>query len=109
MPFVTKWMDLKGIVPSEISQRKTNIVCYHLHGESIKQTTQVHRYKTDWWLPEAGSSRVEKMGEKSHKVQISSYEINKSWGCKVQHGDSSEQYCIFEAVERIDLKSSHLY
>ena len=102
-------MDLKGIMPSEISQRKTNIVCYHLHVESIKQTTQVHRYKTDQWLPEAGSSRVEKMGEKSQKVQISSYEINKSWGCKVQHGDSSEQYCIFEAVERIDLKSSRLY
>ena len=52
---------------------------------------------------------MEKMGEKSQKVQISSYEINKSWGCKVQHGDSSEQYCIFEAVERIDLKSSRLY
>ena len=31
LPFVTKWMDLKGIVPSEISQRKTNIVCYHLY------------------------------------------------------------------------------
>ena len=109
MPFVTKWMDLKGIMPSEISQRKTNIACYHLYVESVKQTTQVHRYRTDWWLPEVRNSGVEKMGEESQEVQISSYEINKSWHCKVQHGDYSKQYCIFEAVERIDLKSSHLY
>ena len=96
-------------MPSEISQRKTNTVCYHLYVEPIKQITQVYRYRTDWWLPEAESSGVGKMGEKSQKVKISSYEINKSWGCKVQHGDYSEQYCIFEAIERIDLKSSHLY
>ena len=25
------WMDLKGIMLSEISQRKTNTVCYHLY------------------------------------------------------------------------------
>ena len=49
------------------------------------------------------------LDEGGQKVQISSYEINKSWHCKVQHGDYSKQYCIFEAVERIDLKSSHLY
>lgn len=32
------------------------------------------------------------MGETSHggeKVQISMYEINKPWGCNVQHGDHS--------------------
>ena len=26
VPFVPTWMDLKGIMPSEISQRKTNII-----------------------------------------------------------------------------------
>ena len=36
------WMDLKGIVLSEISQRKTNTVCYHLHVESKKQSMLVY-------------------------------------------------------------------
>lgn len=26
LPFVPKWMDLESIVPSEMNQRKTNIV-----------------------------------------------------------------------------------
>ena len=48
LSFVTKWMDLKDVMPSEVSQRKTNTVCYHLYVESIKQITQVYRYRTDW-------------------------------------------------------------
>ena len=30
LPFTTTWMVLEGILLSEISQRKTKIVCYHL-------------------------------------------------------------------------------
>ena len=33
LPFAT-WMDLEGIMLSEISQRKMNTVCYHLYVES---------------------------------------------------------------------------
>ena len=29
LPFATTWMDWEGIMLSEISQRKTNTVCYH--------------------------------------------------------------------------------
>ena len=29
------------------------------------------------------------MGEGCQEAQISSYKINKSWGCNVQHGDYS--------------------
>ena len=29
MPFAATWMDLEGIMLSEISQKKTNTVCYH--------------------------------------------------------------------------------
>ena len=29
------------------------------------------------------------MGEEGRKAQTSSYKINKSWGCNVQHGDYS--------------------
>ena len=35
LPFVKMWMDLEGIMLSEISQRKTNTV-FHLHVESKK-------------------------------------------------------------------------
>ena len=31
MPFAATWMDLEMITPSEVSQTKTNIICYHLY------------------------------------------------------------------------------
>ena len=34
MPFAMAWMDLEITMLSEISQRKTNIICYHLYVES---------------------------------------------------------------------------
>ena len=37
LPSAITWMDLEGIMLSEISQ-KTNILCYHLYVESNKQT-----------------------------------------------------------------------
>ena len=33
MPFAATWMDLKIITLSEVSQRKTNTMCYHLYVE----------------------------------------------------------------------------
>ena len=36
MPFVVTQMELEIIVLSEVSQTKTNIVCYHLYVESKK-------------------------------------------------------------------------
>ena len=29
LPFAATWMDLEGMMLSEIRQRKTNTVCYH--------------------------------------------------------------------------------
>ena len=37
LPFVTTWMDLEGIILSEISQRKTNTIHYHFYVESKKK------------------------------------------------------------------------
>ena len=37
MPFVGKQMDLEIIIESEVTQRKTNIICYHLHMQSKKK------------------------------------------------------------------------
>ena len=34
LPFTTTGMDLEGIMISQVSQRKTNTVCFHLHVES---------------------------------------------------------------------------
>ena len=34
MPFAETWMDLDIIILSEISHKKTNIIWYHLYGES---------------------------------------------------------------------------
>ena len=36
LPFATTWIDLKGIMLSEISQRKTNTSGCHLHVKSNK-------------------------------------------------------------------------
>ena len=34
MPFAAIWMDLMIVILSELSQTKTNIICYHLYMES---------------------------------------------------------------------------
>ena len=36
LPFEVPWMDLEMIILSEVSQRKTNIIWYHLYVESKK-------------------------------------------------------------------------
>ena len=45
LPFAATWMDLEGIMPSEISQRKTNTVRYHSYVESKKYSTLVNKTK----------------------------------------------------------------
>ena len=39
MPFAATWMDLEIIRLHEVSQRKTNIICYCLYEESKKNDT----------------------------------------------------------------------
>ena len=55
-PFAKTWMDLEGIMLSEIGQRKTNAVWFHLYVETKKKA---HKTETDsktqgmiWWLSE---------------------------------------------------------
>ena len=47
MPFAASWMDLEITILSEISQRKTNIIWYHLYVESKKNDTNELIYKTE--------------------------------------------------------------
>ena len=39
LPFATTWMELEGIMLSEISQRKTDIICFHSYVELEKLKT----------------------------------------------------------------------
>ena len=38
-PFAMIWMDLEDIMFNEVSQTKTNIICFHLHVESKNKTS----------------------------------------------------------------------
>ena len=42
LPFATMWMDLEGIMLSEMSDRERQIVCYHLYMESKKWNQQMN-------------------------------------------------------------------
>ena len=49
LPFAATWMDLEGIMLSEISQRKTNAVWYHscVESKKIQQTSECNKKETD--------------------------------------------------------------
>ena len=47
MPSAATWMDLEIIILSEVRQRKTNIICYHLYVASLKNDTNELIYETN--------------------------------------------------------------
>ena len=72
MPFAATWMDLKIITLSEVSQRKTNTMCYHLYVESKiwhkwiylknrSRVTDIYCYQREKLQGEAGV-RADKLG-----------------------------------------------
>ena len=46
---VTAWVDLENMMPSEISQRKTTTVRFHLYVESNEQTGPTGKIQTHRW------------------------------------------------------------
>ena len=44
---MSTWMDIEIIILSEVRQRKTNIICYHLYVGSLKNDTGELIYKTE--------------------------------------------------------------
>ena len=50
LPFTTTWMDIEGIMLSEIRQRKTNTIGYHLYVESNEQNKMTYRIETEAWI-----------------------------------------------------------
>ena len=76
-------MDLKSIMLSEISQRKTNTIWSYLYVESKKGKKKQNKelIDTENWLIVARGRvwRVDEMSEGDQNIQISSYKMAKSW------------------------------
>ena len=47
MLYAGRWMALEVIILSEVSQRKINLIWYHLYAKSNKNGTKVLAYKTE--------------------------------------------------------------
>ena len=47
MPFASTWMDLEILILSEVSQRKTNIIQYHIYVESTTKDMKELNGKTE--------------------------------------------------------------
>ena len=57
-------------------------------------------------MPEAGRGLgMNKIGEGTQKAQNSMYELNKSWGYDVYHGNCSHQYFVLylKVAKRVNL------
>ena len=66
MPFAAMWVNLENIMQSEISQRKTNSIWYHLYMESKKYNKLVNITK--------------KKQTHRHREQTSGYHWRQGWG-----------------------------
>ena len=86
LPFVTAWMNLEGIMLSEINQTEKDKYCMIslTQGvQKIKQTNKIEHnlqtYRTDGWLPEKRWLETGKSlkGVRRYKQSVTS----KSWGC----------------------------
>ena len=69
MPFAATWMEI--IILTEVSQRKTNIMWYHLHTESFKKSKLTSlqnrnrltkKKKKNLWLPKGTVKKGDKLG-----------------------------------------------
>ena len=68
MPFGATWMDLEMIILSEVRQRKTNIMWYHLYVESKKWCKWIYKTERDSQTP--GNKLVTKGDKWGVKTQL---------------------------------------
>ena len=76
LPFAATWMDLEGIVLSEISQRKTNTVWYHLYVESKKYNKLVNIIKKPTHREQTSGYQWE--GERGN-IRVGEWEVHTPW------------------------------
>ena len=70
LPFAATWMDLENIILSEVSQRKTNTLCYHLYVESKKNNTNKSIYKTETDLDIGKKLVVTEVGREGRRDEL---------------------------------------
>ena len=83
------WMDLEGIMLSEISQReKDKYPMLSLNMQNLKKLN-LKKWRVEWYLSKAevGGRGCEMLV----RVYTFSYKMYKFWGSKVQHGGYNYQ------------------
>ena len=65
LSFATTWMDLEGMMLSEISQRRTITAWYHLYVKSKRKKPNSWKQRVEKWLPGAGKAG---MGENRERL-----------------------------------------
>lgn len=77
LPFATVWMDLEGIMLSEISKGKMRIVWYHLCGiQKIQQPSEYNKTETDFHREQAdGFQWGEGQGRGQLGVKVKRYKV----------------------------------
>lgn len=92
LPFSITWIDLEGIILSEINEMKTNTKGSHLYVGS-KKTKQSSDTKNRMVVARGACVGGGKMDERSQQVQtlviLFITKVNASLGCNVQYGDYS--------------------
>ena len=68
-PFAATWMDLEGIMLSEISQRKSNTISYYLYVESKKYNKLVNKTKKKHTHRERENKPVFTSGQREGAIQ----------------------------------------
>ena len=91
LPSATIWTDFESIMLSEIQVRNRQIPydISHLYEKFKKKKRKSHRYREQTGGCQRQGWVLGKMGEGNQKLQTSSYTVNKSCGCNVQHGNYS--------------------
>ena len=81
LPFTATWMNLEGIMPSEINQTE-KMPCGLTYMQNLKSKTNEQRkqtpqiQKTKRWLLGDRGWRMGEISEGGQQVQVSSYKIN---------------------------------
>ena len=85
LPLVIAWMDLKGIMLDETSQKKKDRYYMISLTYEIKKTKQNKKHLRN--KEQSGDyqrqDQTRKMGKSSQKVQTFCFQIDKFWGCNI--------------------------